>query len=274
MPEGSIVLGDPARVICRGASVEPGVVFDVRAGAVVLQEGVEVRHGTRLEGPVFAGPGTRIHGGFIRGCAFGPECRVHGELSATVFIGYDNKSHDGFVGHSVLGPWVNLGAGTITSNLKNTYGPVRLDVRRQPHRDGPARTSARCSAITRRPPSARCCPPARSCRPAPTSSARPRPSTCPHSPGAAAGDGAAQRGRISPHRRAGAGPAEGGVHRRSSGTRSGACMRGGRPDDALYALGSGSGGNCFAVASPKGRCCCSTPASAPARSSGGPDAWA
>jgi UDP-N-acetylglucosamine diphosphorylase/glucosamine-1-phosphate N-acetyltransferase len=129
VPEGSIVLGDPSRVICREATVEPGVVFDVREGAVVLQEGVEVRHGTRLEGPVFAGPHTKIHGGFIRGCVFGPECRVHGELAITVFVGFDNKSHDGFVGHSVLGPWVNLGAGTITSNLKNTYGPVRLDVR-------------------------------------------------------------------------------------------------------------------------------------------------
>ncbi len=129
VPEGSVVLGDPARVISRGAVVEPGVVFDVRNGAVVLQEGVEVRHGTRLEGPVFAGPNTRIHGGFIRGSAFGPECRVHGEVAATVFFGFSNKSHDGFVGHSVLGPWVNLGAGTITSNLKNTYGPVRLDVR-------------------------------------------------------------------------------------------------------------------------------------------------
>jgi hypothetical protein len=26
----------------------------------------------------------------------------------------------------MLGRWVNLGAGTITSNLKNTYGPVSL----------------------------------------------------------------------------------------------------------------------------------------------------
>lgn len=126
VPEGSLVLGDPGRVITRGATVEPGVVFDVRNGAIVLERGVEVRHGTRLEGPVYAGAGTRILGGFIRACAFGPECRVHGEISTTVFLGYDNKSHDGFVGHSVIGPWVNLGAGTITSNLKNTYGPVRL----------------------------------------------------------------------------------------------------------------------------------------------------
>jgi UDP-N-acetylglucosamine diphosphorylase/glucosamine-1-phosphate N-acetyltransferase len=128
IPEGSVVLGDPDRVVIRGAAVEPGVVFDLRQGAVVLEAGVEVRHGTRLEGPLYAGPGTRILGGFIRGSSFGPECRVHGEVAASVFLGYANKSHDGFVGHSVVGQWVNLGAGTTTSNLKNTYGPVRLDL--------------------------------------------------------------------------------------------------------------------------------------------------
>ena len=128
IPEGSIVLGDPGRVVIRGAVVEPGVVFDVRQAGVVLDAGVEVRHGTRLEGPVYAGPGTKLLGGFVRGSSFGPECRVHGEIAASVFLGYANKSHDGFLGHSVVGRWVNLGAGTTTSNLKNTYGPVRLDV--------------------------------------------------------------------------------------------------------------------------------------------------
>jgi hypothetical protein len=67
VPEGSVVLGDPARVVVRGAAVEPGVVFDVRQGAVVLEAGAEVRHGTRLEGPVYVGPGTKVLGGFIRG---------------------------------------------------------------------------------------------------------------------------------------------------------------------------------------------------------------
>jgi UDP-N-acetylglucosamine diphosphorylase/glucosamine-1-phosphate N-acetyltransferase len=128
IPEGSIVLGDPANVVVMGAVVEPGVVFDVRQGAVVLEAGVEVRHGTRLEGPVYAGSGSKLLGGYIRGSAFGPECRVHGEIAASVFLGYANKSHDGFVGHSVVGRWVNLGALTTTSNLKNTYGPVRLEV--------------------------------------------------------------------------------------------------------------------------------------------------
>ncbi|MGH7513676.1 MAG: putative sugar nucleotidyl transferase [Gemmatimonadales bacterium] len=128
VPEGSLVLGDASEVVIMGAAVEPGVVFDVRHGAVVLEPGVEVRHGTRLEGPVFVGARSKVLGGFIRASAFGPECRVHGEVAGSVFLGYANKSHDGFVGHSVVGHWVNLGALTTTSNLKNTYGPVRLEV--------------------------------------------------------------------------------------------------------------------------------------------------
>lgn len=51
---------------------------------------------------------------------------IRGEISETIVIGNANKAHEGFVGHSVLGRWVNLGAGTTTSNLKNTYGPVSL----------------------------------------------------------------------------------------------------------------------------------------------------
>lgn len=128
LPDGCIVIGDPGRVVCLDASVEPGVVFDTRQGAVVLTEGTSVRSGSRLEGPLFAGPGTLILGGQVRQSSFGPQCRVHGEVTASVMVGFANKAHDGFMGHSVLGPWVNLGAGTITSNLKNTYGPVRLDL--------------------------------------------------------------------------------------------------------------------------------------------------
>ena len=127
-PAGALVLGDSADVISLGADVEPGVVFDTRPGPVVLDQGVEVRHGTRLEGPLFAGSRTRILGGYIRASVFGPDCRVRGEIASSVFLGYANKAHDGFVGHSVVGHWVNLGANTTTSNLKNTYGLVRLNV--------------------------------------------------------------------------------------------------------------------------------------------------
>ncbi|HEV2686746.1 MAG TPA: hypothetical protein VGW79_08920, partial [Actinomycetota bacterium] len=128
VPKAAIVLGDPAWISVREAAIEPGVVFDTRNGPVVLESGVEVRSGMRLEGPLWVGANTRLVGGAIRNSAIGPWCVVHGEVSATAFLGYSNKSHHGFLGHSVVGRWVNIGAGTTTSNLKSTYGSVRLDL--------------------------------------------------------------------------------------------------------------------------------------------------
>jgi UDP-N-acetylglucosamine diphosphorylase/glucosamine-1-phosphate N-acetyltransferase len=124
--DGSTVIGDPADVIVLGATLEPGVVFDVREGPVVIEQHAYVASGTRLVGPVYVGPGSEVLGHSVRGSVIGPRCKVRGEISTSVFLGYANKAHDGFVGHSVIGRWVNLGAGTTTSNLKNTYGPVRL----------------------------------------------------------------------------------------------------------------------------------------------------
>ncbi len=126
VPDDAIILGDRNLIAAGEARVEPGVVFDVRDGPVALAAGVEVRHGTRLTGPLAVGPGTRLVGGDIRTSAIGPRCVVRGEVAGSCFIGYANKAHDGFVGNSILGHWVNLGALTTTSNLKNTYGNVRL----------------------------------------------------------------------------------------------------------------------------------------------------
>lgn len=128
VPAGSTVIGDPAALALHEALVEPGVVFDVSHGPVVIESGVEIRAGTRLEGPLWVGANARVVGGDIRGSAIGPRCTVRGEMASCVFLGYANKAHDGFLGHSVVGRWVNLGAGTITSDLKNTYGQVRLDI--------------------------------------------------------------------------------------------------------------------------------------------------
>ena len=126
IPRGTVVLGDPGLVLAAEAAVEPGAVFDVRKGPIFLSPGVEVRSTARLAGPLAVARDARLVGGEISGSAIGPKCVVRGEISGTVFLGYANKSHDGFVGSSAVGRWVNLGAGTITSNLKNTYGPVRL----------------------------------------------------------------------------------------------------------------------------------------------------
>ncbi|MBE0592551.1 MAG: hypothetical protein IH616_09140 [Gemmatimonadales bacterium] len=133
MPDGCMLIGDPSDVILLGALVEPGVVFDVRRGAVVVEQHAYVRSGTRLEGPLYVGPGTEVLGGTIGHSAIGPRCKVRGEITSSVFLGYANKAHDGFLGHSVLGRWVNLGAGTTTSNLKNTYGEIRVQLDAERH---------------------------------------------------------------------------------------------------------------------------------------------
>ena len=125
IPPVTIVLGAADDLVLRNAEVEPGVVFDVRGGPVVIDGGT-VRSGTRLEGPLYVGAGSVILGGFLRNSTIGPQCRVRGEVASSVFMGYANKAHDGFLGHSVVGHWANLGALTTTSNLKNTYGTVRL----------------------------------------------------------------------------------------------------------------------------------------------------
>jgi UDP-N-acetylglucosamine diphosphorylase/glucosamine-1-phosphate N-acetyltransferase len=121
------VIGPRDRLyIERDAVVEPYTVFDVTAGPILVRRGATVQAFTRVVGPCAIGEGAVVVGDRIAGSSIGERSKVHGELSTSIVMGCSNKSHDGFVGHSYLGRWVNLGAGTITSNLKNTYGPVQL----------------------------------------------------------------------------------------------------------------------------------------------------
>ena len=126
VPEGTIVLGQHPVFVERGAKVEPQVVLDATAGPILVLSGAHVRAFTRLTGPLHVGEGSTILGGDVSGCSIGDVCKIRGELSSSIVLGHANKGHDGFVGHSYLGRWVNLGAGTTTSNLKNTYGTVQL----------------------------------------------------------------------------------------------------------------------------------------------------
>jgi UDP-N-acetylglucosamine diphosphorylase/glucosamine-1-phosphate N-acetyltransferase len=109
-----------------GAEIEKQVFFDCTAGPVLVRRGAHVQAFTRIVGPCVIGVESQVGGDKIAGCSIGDVCKVHGEVSTSVFLGHANKGHDGFLGHSYLGRWVNLGAGTITSNLKNTYGTVQF----------------------------------------------------------------------------------------------------------------------------------------------------
>lgn len=123
---GVVVLGDHPVYVAPDAQVEPFTVFDASAGPILVERGATVQAFTRVAGPCAIGAGSLVTADRIGGSAIGPMCRVHGELSASILIGHANKAHAGFVGHSVLGRWVNLGAGTTTSNLRLSYGETAM----------------------------------------------------------------------------------------------------------------------------------------------------
>jgi UDP-N-acetylglucosamine diphosphorylase/glucosamine-1-phosphate N-acetyltransferase len=120
-------LEHPERIVVEdGAVVGPFAVLDAGPGPILVGRGARVEAHTHVRGPCVIGAGTQLLGGSIGGSTFGPECRIAGEVEASVWQGYANKRHHGFVGHSVIGEWVNLGALTTTSDLKNNYGNVKV----------------------------------------------------------------------------------------------------------------------------------------------------
>lgn len=103
-------------------------VIDAEGGPVWIGPHAEIQDGALLQSQCAIGPHSAVLlGARIRSfTSIGPWCKVGGEVSHATFLGFSNKAHEGFVGHSVIGHWCNIGAGSNTSNLKNTYGPVRL----------------------------------------------------------------------------------------------------------------------------------------------------
>jgi UDP-N-acetylglucosamine diphosphorylase/glucosamine-1-phosphate N-acetyltransferase len=125
-PSGPIRIGGGVLSVAPGAVVEPGVFIDTSGGPVRLSEGVRVSGPARLTGPLFVGPGSKILGGSVGTSTIGPVSIVRGEVGNSVLLGYTNKAHDGYLGHALVGRWVNLGAFTTNSDLKNNYGPVSV----------------------------------------------------------------------------------------------------------------------------------------------------
>ncbi len=138
MPAGVAVLGPRDNLrLAPTARVEPMVVIDVTGGPVAVDEGAVVTAFTRIEGPCYIGRQTHIMSARIRaGCSFGPQCRIGGEVEASVIHGHSNKYHEGFLGHAYVGEWVNLGAGTHNSDLRNDYGEVSVPLLQTPIKTG------------------------------------------------------------------------------------------------------------------------------------------
>ena len=135
-PKASLIRKSSITIIS-GAKIGPQVCIDASDGPVIISHGTNIEPLTYVQGPVYIGPNCRIVGGKIReGCSLGPTCRVGGEVEESILLGYDNKYHEGFLGHAYLGEWVNLGAMTTNSDLKNNYSSIAVMVNDQPINSG------------------------------------------------------------------------------------------------------------------------------------------
>jgi UDP-N-acetylglucosamine diphosphorylase/glucosamine-1-phosphate N-acetyltransferase len=128
-PRESVIKGDPTQVyIAEGAEIHPFVVLDVTGGPIIIKEGAIIFPFARLEGPACIDKDTQIMSGtkIREGTSIGPLCRVGGEVEESIIHGYTNKFHDGFLGHAYVGEWVNIGAMTTNSDIKNDYSAVSV----------------------------------------------------------------------------------------------------------------------------------------------------
>lgn len=130
-PPQATIYGDADRVyVAKTARIYPFVVLDTSGGPVIVDEGAVIYPFSRIEGPACIGKDAQIHGAKVReGTAIGPVCMVGGEVEESIIHGYSNKFHDGFLGHSYICEWVNLGAQTTNSDIKNDYSPVKVHVK-------------------------------------------------------------------------------------------------------------------------------------------------
>ncbi len=136
LAEGVHVSGTERVSLGEHVHLEAGVHLDATEGPIRLSNGAHVAAFTRLAGPAFVGPDTHVLGGSLGDVTIGPACRVRGEISSTVLLGYVNKAHEGYVGHAYVGRWVNFGALTTNSDLKNNYSKVRLHTAEGPVETG------------------------------------------------------------------------------------------------------------------------------------------
>lgn len=114
--------------VAETAQLKPGVVIDASEGPVWIDEGATVMPNAVLEGPIYIGRNSvvKIGAKLYEGTTIGPVCKVGGEIEGSIIQGYSNKQHDGFLGHAYIGSWVNLGADTNNSDLKNNYGEIKV----------------------------------------------------------------------------------------------------------------------------------------------------
>jgi UDP-N-acetylglucosamine diphosphorylase/glucosamine-1-phosphate N-acetyltransferase len=128
----------------KGAKLAPGCVLDASKGPIVLDVGASIGANAVLEGPCYIGQYTQVAPltTISAGTTICSICKIGGEIRNSIISSYSNMPHHGFVGNSFVGSWVNLGAGTMTSDIKNTYGEVTMQIGDTEHKTGRRRLGA------------------------------------------------------------------------------------------------------------------------------------
>jgi len=131
--EGAYLINPSAIHIGKDSVIKPGAVLDASDGPIYIEQAVTISPNVTMLGPCFIGRESLIQPSAVirQDTSIGPVCKAGGEIEASIMHGYSNKQHHGFLGHSYLGQWVNCGAGMTNSDLKNTYGPVRVPINGQ-----------------------------------------------------------------------------------------------------------------------------------------------
>lgn len=123
------VLLNPQQVyVAPEARVAAGAVLDAESGPIYVDRGAKIMANAVVEGPAFIGERSQIKIGakIYEGTSIGEVCKIGGEVEESIVHGFSNKQHDGFLGHAYIGSWVNVGADTNNSDLKNNYGSVKV----------------------------------------------------------------------------------------------------------------------------------------------------
>lgn len=126
-------LNDSNKIKGERIFVESGVVadyaiFNTETGPIYLGKNSVIQEGAIIRGPFALGEGAQVKlGAFLYpNVSAGPYCRIGGELNTSVLWGYSNKGHHGYMGSSIIGAGCNWGAGTSNSNMKNSFGTIRI----------------------------------------------------------------------------------------------------------------------------------------------------
>ena len=118
----------PGVFIGKGVELPSTLITKTATGSIIFDEGCEIGEYSVIRGPVIFGKRCKINdAAIIEGSSFGDVCKIGGEIEKCVFDAYSNKQHHGYFGHTIVGSWVNIGAGATTSDLKHTYGSIRVD---------------------------------------------------------------------------------------------------------------------------------------------------